>query len=68
MHFIAQGIKIKPEEIIRNEATCNAESPIRPCLINMKLLPQIIERSIKMNQLKAAVFFKLKICAKVRNK
>lgn len=51
-HLIAIGSRIMPEEIILNEATCKAERPTSPSLINIKLLPQTMDKSIKINQLK----------------
>ena len=53
MHFIATGNKINPEEIILKEATCNALRPMSPSFINTKLLPQTMDSSIKINQLKS---------------
>ena len=48
---MATGNKTNPEEIMRKEATCKAVRPIRPSFIKIKLLPQIKERIMKMNQL-----------------
>lgn len=52
----ATGNKTKPEEIIRKEATCKAVTPTRPSLIKIKLLPQIKDRIMKMNQLRNLAF------------
>jgi hypothetical protein len=41
-----------PEKIIRNEATWNADKCSNPSFIIIKLLPQIMDRSMNMNQFK----------------
>ena len=59
------GNKTIPEEIILREATWKALRLIKPSFINIKLLPHITEREIKMNQLKK-LLFKIRFFAKVR--
>ena len=47
----ATGNNINPEEMIRSEATWKAVKCSSPSFINIKLLPQINESAIKINQL-----------------
>ncbi len=50
------GSSTRPEEMMRKEATWKAVRLIIPSFIKIKLLPQIKERAIKMNQLKNLLF------------
>ncbi len=59
----AAGSKTIPEKIIRSDATWNAFKCNNPSFIIIKLLPQIIERTTKINQFKKP-FFKIQILGK----
>lgn len=50
------GSKTSPEEMIRNDATWKALRLTRPSFIKIKLLPQIKESAIKINQLRNLLF------------
>ena len=50
------GNKTSPEEMIRNDATWKALRLTRPSFIKIKLLPQIKESAIKINQLRNLLF------------
>jgi len=54
--LMAEGSKIKPEEMMRNDATWKAVRLTRPSFIKIKLLPQIKDSTIKRNQLKNLLF------------
>lgn len=45
-----------PEKIIRNDATWYADKLTSPSFIKIKLLPQMMESIIKMNQFKNPCF------------
>ena len=62
MHLIATGRNIKPAEIILKEATCNAVRATSPSFIKIKLLPQMMDKSIKINQLNNLLFAKKNFC------
>ena len=50
--FTADGSKTIPEKIIRKDATWNAVKFSNPSFIIIKLLPQIIESIMNINQFK----------------
>lgn len=49
---MAVGNNTNPENTIRSEATWYAERLFNPSFIRMKLLPQMMDRVIKINQFK----------------
>ena len=54
--LIAAGNNTIPEKIIRSEATWNADKCSNPSFIIIKLLPQMIDRRMNMNQFKNPLF------------
>jgi len=54
--LIAEGSKTIPEKMIRREATWKALNRSNPSFIMIKLLPQIMDRMIKINQFKSPLF------------
>ena len=54
--LIAKGNNTIPEKTMRNEATWNADKCSSPSFIMMKLLPQMTDSKIKINQLKNPLF------------
>jgi len=63
--IMAEGSSTKPAKTIRNEATWNAVKCSNPSFIMIKLLPQMMERIIKINQFKNPLFNWYKIAAKL---
>lgn len=55
-YFIAVGNKTIPENTIRSDATWYADKLTSPSFINTKLLPQITDSIINMNQFKKPLF------------
>ena len=49
---MAEGSKTMPEKIIRSDATWKAFKCTSPSFIIIKLLPQIMDSMIKINQFK----------------
>ena len=54
-YFMADGNRTMPEKTIRNAATWYALKLTSPSFINTKLLPQIMERPIKIAQLRKSL-------------
>jgi len=54
--LIAEGSKTMPEKMIRRDATWKGFSRSNPSFIMMKLLPQIMDRMMKINQFKSPLF------------
>ena len=54
--LIAQGSKTMPEKTIRSDATWNAVNLSKPSFIMIKLLPQMMERMMNINQFKNPLF------------
>ena len=50
--LIAEGSKTIPEKIIRSDATWKALSRSKPSFIIIKLLPQIMDSTMNINQFK----------------
>lgn len=63
-YFIAEGNNTMPDESIRSDATWYADKFFNPSFINIKLLPHIIESTIKMSQFKNPCFNEKKLRCK----